>query len=113
MLNRQLFRTSRSRFAVGTLVLATAVVGLAGCSGGTSGASGDDTVGVALIVKTNTNPFFVAMQNGAEQAAKDAGVSLTLAAGKEDGDEATQITAIEDAIARGDKGILITPNGPG
>ena len=38
---------------------------------------------------------------------------LTLAAGKEDGDEDTQIKAIEDAIARGDQGILITPNGPG
>jgi fructose transport system substrate-binding protein len=29
------------------------------------------------------------------------------------GDEATQITAIENAISQGQKGILITPNGPG
>ncbi|MFB9410589.1 substrate-binding domain-containing protein [Dactylosporangium matsuzakiense] len=34
-------------------------------------------------------------------------------AGKADGDEAGQVQAIEDAIARGDAGILITPNGPG
>jgi fructose transport system substrate-binding protein len=53
------------------------------------------------------------MQDGAKAAADKAGVSLTLAAGKEDGDEDTQIKAIEDAIARGDQGILITINGPG
>ncbi|MEJ7743357.1 MAG: substrate-binding domain-containing protein [Nocardioidaceae bacterium] len=36
-----------------------------------------------------------------------------MTAGKEDGDEAGQITEIENAINRGDDGILITPNGPG
>ena len=35
-----------------------------------------------------------------------------MAAGKEDGDEDTQIQAIENAISKGDAGILITPNGP-
>ena len=35
-----------------------------------------------------------------------------IAAGKEDGDEDTQIQAIENAISKGDAGILITPNGP-
>jgi fructose transport system substrate-binding protein len=74
--------------------------------------SGDNGVGVSLIVKTTTNPFFVAMQDGAEAAAADNGVELTMAAGKADGDEETQIQAIENAIARGDAGILITPNGP-
>ena len=53
------------------------------------------------------------MQEGAKEAAKKEGVNLTIAAGKEDGDEEGQIAAIEDAIANGDKGILITPNGPG
>jgi len=111
MLNRTT-GTVRRMLVVGA-VLATASLGLAGCSGTTGGGDGDDTVGVALIVKTNSNPFFVAMQEGAKTAAEDSGVSLTLAAGKEDGDEDTQIKAIEDAIARGDAGILITPNGPG
>jgi fructose transport system substrate-binding protein len=35
-----------------------------------------------------------------------------MAAGKEDGDEDTQIQAVENAISKGDAGILITPNGP-
>ena len=39
-------------------------------------------------------------------------MDLKLAAGKADGDEDTQIQAIENAISKGDKGILITPNGP-
>ena len=72
----------------------------------------DEKVGVSLIVKTTSNPFFVAMQDGAKKAAAAEGVDLKLAAGKADGDEDTQIQAIENAISKGDKGILITPNGP-
>jgi fructose transport system substrate-binding protein len=103
----------------GALLLAAAAAGsmvVSGC-GDTSGdgGSGDGGKGVAvsLITKNSTNPFFVTMQNGAKKAAEAEGVKLTLAAGKEDGDEAGQVQAIEDAIARGDDGILITPNGPG
>jgi fructose transport system substrate-binding protein len=92
-----------------------ASVGLTACSpsstGGSDAASGDG-IGVTLIVKTTTNPFFVAMEDGAKAAAEKAGVNLTLAAGKEDGDEDSQIQAIENAISKGDQGILITPNGP-
>ena len=74
-----------------------------------AGGGGAETVAVTLITKTSTNPFFIAMQKGAEEAGKANNVTITTAAGKEDGDEATQIQAIEAAIARGDTGILITP----
>lgn len=92
-----------------TGAIALGALGLTACG---SSDSGDNGVGVSLIVKTTTNPFFVAMQDGAEAAAADHDVNLTMAAGKADGDEETQIQAIENAIARGDAGILITPNGP-
>ena len=92
-----------------TGAIALGALGLTACGGSDSA---DNGVGVSLIVKTTTNPFFVAMQDGAEAAAADNGVDLTMAAGKADGDEETQIQAIENAIARGDAGILITPNGP-
>ena len=115
MLNRTTARKAAQRVLIGGTFLSLTALAVTGCAGPGTGStdSGDDEVGVSLIVKTNSNPFFVAMQDGAKAAAEDAGVSLTLAAGKEDGDEDTQIKAIEDAVARGDQGILITPNGPG
>lgn len=106
----------RNLLAIGALAAASALT-LAGCSStpaGTpsDGASAGGKVGVSLIVKTNSNPYFIAMQDGAKAAAEKDGVSLTIAAGKADGDEDTQIQAIEASISKGDKGILITPNGP-
>jgi len=67
------------------------------------------TVAVSLITKDSTNPFFVAMQEGAKTAAAAAGVDLTVGSGKEEGDDAGQIALIENAIAQGQAGILITP----
>ncbi len=63
-----------------------------------------------LITKNNTNPFFVKMKEGAEAAAKTAGLDFQAYAGEKDGDAAPQITAIENCVAAGAKGILITPS---
>ncbi|WP_435532672.1 substrate-binding domain-containing protein [Tabrizicola thermarum] len=63
-----------------------------------------------LITKNNTNPFFVKMKEGAEAAAKEAGLDFQAYAGEKDGDAAPQITAIENCVAAGAKGILITPS---
>ena len=63
-----------------------------------------------LITKNNTNPFFVMMKKGAEKAAADAGMDFQAYAGEKDGDAAPQITAIENCVAAGAKGILITPS---
>jgi fructose transport system substrate-binding protein len=68
-------------------------------------------VGVSLILKTLSNPYFVSMENDAKAAAAKDNVKLTVAAGTKDGDTQTQLTAIDNAISRGDKGILITTNG--
>jgi fructose transport system substrate-binding protein len=65
---------------------------------------------VGLITKTNTNPFFVKMREGAEAKAKEAGVELRSFAGKVDGDNQSQVEAIESLIAAKAKGILITPS---
>jgi fructose transport system substrate-binding protein len=65
---------------------------------------------VGLITKTETNPFFVKMKEGAAEAAKAKGAKLLSAAGKQDGDNAGQVTAIENMIAAGAKTILITPS---
>ena len=112
--------TRGSRLAAGVALAAAAALALSACGGGsgtgTPGASGSgggggggEKIAVTLITKTSTNPFFIAMQEGAKKAGADNGVTITTAAGKADGDETTQIAAIEAAVARGDKGILITP----
>src|ERR1700760_829828 len=46
-----------------------------------SGAASGPAVGVSLILKTLTNPYFVTMKNDAEAAAAKDGVNLTVAAG--------------------------------
>jgi fructose transport system substrate-binding protein len=61
-----------------------------------------------LITKNNTNPFFVKMREGAEQAATAAGLDFQAYAGEKDGDASPQITAIENCVTSGAKGILIT-----
>jgi fructose transport system substrate-binding protein len=66
------------------------------------------TVKVGLITKDATNPFFVKMHAGANAAAKKAGAELIYAAGKSSSDNAGQITAIENMVTAGVKGILIT-----
>lgn len=72
-----------------------------------------DEIGVSLITKNANNPFFIALNDSAKETAAKYNVNLTLSSGKADGDEDSQIQAVEQAIARGDKGILITTNGPG
>ncbi|HMO06765.1 MAG TPA: sugar ABC transporter substrate-binding protein [Paracoccaceae bacterium] len=61
-----------------------------------------------LITKTDTNPFFVKMKEGAEAKAAELGVTLKSYAGRIDGDHEAQVAAIEACVADGAKGILIT-----
>ena len=63
---------------------------------------------VCLITKTDTNPFFVKMREGAEAKASELGMTLKSFAGKIDGDHETQVQAIETCILDGAKGILLT-----
>ena len=73
-----------------------------------AGAASAET-NACLITKTDTNPFFVKMKEGATAAAEASGISLSTFAGKYDGDVETQVAAVETCIASGAKGILITP----
>ena len=103
--------------AAGALVLAACSGGNAATGGGSNGGGSTPTakasgpVQVALILKTFTNPYFVSMQNSAQADAAKLGVKLTVSAGSSDGDTTTQINAIDNAIAGGYQGIIITPNG--
>ena len=70
----------------------------------------DDEIIIGLITKTETNPFFVKMREGAQAAADELGITLLTGAGQFDGDNASQVTAIENMVAGGAQGILITPS---
>jgi fructose transport system substrate-binding protein len=120
MKSSSLPRSRRGGVTAGLLLVAAASLTLTACAGaaapsssGSDAGAGGGKTAVALITKTSTNPFFLAMKKGAEDEAAKDNVTLTYAAGAADGDEDGQVKAIEAAVARGDKGILITPNGPG
>jgi fructose transport system substrate-binding protein len=91
------------------LVMGAAACGGGNSGGGSSGGGGGEAV-VGLITKTDTNPFFVKMKEGAQAAAKAQGVKLQTYAGKVDGDNESQVNAVENLISAGAKGFLITPN---
>jgi fructose transport system substrate-binding protein len=80
--------------------------------GGSSSGSADkgEQVTIGLITKTETNPFFVKMKEGAQAQAKKDNVKLITASGKFDTDNASQVAALENMTTQGAKGILIVPS---
>jgi fructose transport system substrate-binding protein len=97
-----------SRRAFGLTAVAVLALAAAACGNG-GGSSGGGTL-VGLVTKTDTNPFFVKMKEGAQKAASSSGATVQSFAGKQDGDNQAQVDAIENLIASGAKGILITPS---
>ena len=111
-----------SKLALTTCALAVSSLALTACQKSTDkpaektaaantaqSADGKEIV-IGLITKTETNPFFIKMKEGAEEEAKKQGVKLLTASGKADGDNAGQVTALENMVAAGAKTILITPS---
>ena len=86
-------------------LLGTALAALASTSAAFADGHGPSA---CLITKTDTNPFFVKMREGAEAAAAENGITLRSYAGRVDGDHETQVAAIETCIADGASGILLT-----
>ncbi len=89
---------------------AEAAGGQSSTDGAAPSGGSDEPVIVGLITKTETNPFFVKMKEGAQAKADELGASLLTAAGAFDGDNEAQVTAIENMVNAGAKGILITPS---
>ena len=106
----------KSRLAALAAIVPVAAIGVVACGGSDNGGSsssggggGGDKVQVGLITKTETNPFFVKMKEAAQKAAAADNADLVTASGKFDTDNQSQVTAIENMVTRGAKGILITP----
>jgi len=107
----------RRRTRATTALVATATLALVACGAndaddnGPSSGAGDGRVKVALILKTFSNPYFVSMEKSAQAAAAQLGVDLVVSAGSSDTDTGAQLKAINNAIAGGFEGIIITSNG--
>ena len=89
-------------------ILAASVAALAVLATGAAHAASHSGTTACLITKTDINPFFVKMKEGATQKAEELGMELLTFAGRVDGDHETQVQAVENCIAAGAKGILIT-----
>jgi fructose transport system substrate-binding protein len=95
-----MMRTTPPRVLVAAMAAAAALVAERGFA---------QDVSVCLITKTDTNPFFVKMREGAQAKADELGVALTALAGREEGDNEGQVVAMESCIANGVDGILLVP----
>ncbi len=83
----------------------------AGCNRGTGGesAGGGAAAGksMTLALSTLNNPFFIDVRDGAQDAAKAAGVNLVVVDAQND--PATQANQIADAVTKSPAAVLINP----
>jgi fructose transport system substrate-binding protein len=110
---RSTSRTVRAAaFAVTALALPAVITGCTATKSGSGGGGSDsgEAVKIGLITKTDSNTYFVSMRSAAQAEAEKMGATLTAAAGTADGDNDSQVTAVQNMIAAGVKAILITPN---
>lgn len=94
-----------TKLSIATLLTASALAGTAMTG---IAMAGEHPTSACLITKTETNPFFVKMREGANAKAEELGIELKSFAGRIDGDHKTQVQAIETCIADGADGILLT-----
>lgn len=87
------------RFAIGMAALVAAAAAFPGA------AQQRTTIGVSL--PQDDNPFYIAMKRGIDARAKDLGWDVIYVSSQEN--KSKQINGVQDLIARGVKGILISP----
>lgn len=102
------------KLVAGLLVSLLMATGIAGCTTKSSlenkepaKGAGDDKVTIGLSISTLNNPFFVTLKEGAEKAAKEAGVELIVVDAQDD--TAKQISGVEDLIQKKVDVLLINP----
>lgn len=79
-----------------------------GSSSGTSGTSSGAIV-IGVVEQQLANPFFLTIEDAAKKAAAAAGATVITAESATAGDSESQVTAIQDMINRGVKGIMVDP----
>ena len=97
--------TESTSAAVGSTSAGSSAAAPGSASGGTGG-----VIKIGLVTKTDSNPYFVKLRESAKALAATQGAQVIALAGKFDGDNEGQVTAIENLIQQGVKGIMITPS---
>jgi fructose transport system substrate-binding protein len=107
----------RRHTTVAAALVCTGVLAATACTttktsgpGSSSDTGSSGPIKIGLVTKTDTNPYFVKLRESAKAAAQAQGDSVIALAGKFDGDNEGQVTAIENLVQQGVKGILITPS---
>jgi ribose transport system substrate-binding protein len=98
-----------SRFVSSVLIAFVSVAGVACNRGGTT--SETNAPRVAFVMKTLNHPFFLDMQRGAEEAAKQTGIQLVVQAAEREIDVEKQMQIIENLLQTGVKALIVTPSG--
>ncbi len=96
------------RFLI-TLVTVFISVALLSC-GREAGPSADNPI-VALVMKTLNHPYFLDMQRGAKEAARDLDVRLVVQAAEREIDVEKQMQIVENLIQRKVSALCIAPSG--
>ena len=94
--------------AAGSSSAGSSVAAPGSAAGGGSTSGG--VIKIGLVTKTDSNPYFVKLRESAKALAATQGAEVIALAGKFDGDNEGQVTAIENLIQQGVKGIMITPS---
>lgn len=104
-------RITPTKRRVVALFAAVALVAT-GCNGddgdgGDTPEGGDGAASIGLAVSTLQNPFFVSLRDGAQEAADEAGASLSISDAQDDAQQ--QADDIQDFITQGVDVIIINP----
>ena len=87
------------------LTLGAAALLATGCSG--TGASGGSGITIGLAVSTLNNPFFVELQQGAQEMANQLGAKLTVVDAQNDA--TNQVNQVQTLVTQGVKAIILNP----
>lgn len=91
--------------------ISAAAIALTGCgapSAAQEGEDGNKTKKIAVLLYSQSFEFMVALGQGVKEKANELGVEVTVLDAK--GDSNTQISQIQDQLAQGVDGIVLSPN---
>ncbi|MDO5097645.1 MAG: D-ribose ABC transporter substrate-binding protein [Corynebacterium sp.] len=101
-----MFRTTM-RKTIAVVASLGLVVGLTACNRDSSTSTSPDGKSITFALSTQTNPFFVQLRAGAEEKAKELGVTLNIQDASDD--STTQVNQLSNAATTGSGVVIVNP----